>query len=300
MINNNHITSNHPQNFNSQMMLDNFKSMILTMTMVKGSTQTDTNTSFINTILIMIVISFIDTIILQINKFCTVVSCQFENYLTNKTNNISILNNITLNNSKTKKSSIIVKIETPSKNPTSDAIIDVLTHLPYTKCILLQNGAYTINYSEEIELTNGIYAKMVSGSTSQIEPPQNISVDAQITSKTHNNLSTSKDTLQQQDKNEVAKHEYSFIDVYSYTFDMETLRFEINNIVQNYLIKMTNKLGNNIYYFSDLPAIVYRDKNCGIDYTKISENLHFTMKQFVTNRSFKNLFGKDIKLIKNV
>jgi hypothetical protein len=79
---------------------------------------------------------------------------------------------------------------------------------------------------------------------------------------------------------------------------MEELRTELNAMVKNYLIKMTNKLGNNIYYFSEFPMAVYRDGNGKIDNSKLPECLHFTMKQFVTNRSFKNLFGKEINVIR--
>ena len=79
---------------------------------------------------------------------------------------------------------------------------------------------------------------------------------------------------------------------------METLRNELNGIVKNYLIKMTNKLGNNIYYFSEMPLTLYRDSNGKVDQSKMPDYLHFSMKQFITNRSFKNLFGKDIDIIK--
>ena len=61
---------------------------------------------------------------------------------------------------------------------------------------------------------------------------------------------------------------------------------------------MTNKLGNNIYYFSEMPLITYKDANGKVDQNKLPDSLHFTMKQFVTNRSFKNLFGKDIDIIR--
>jgi len=301
MINNNNIATGIP-NMNSQMMLDNFKSMMLTMVMVKGSNQTDSSNSFINTLLIMLVISFIDTIVLQIKRLFSIISSRFESYIKIKTSDISILNKIASNYSKIKKASIIIKIEIASKNSTSDAIIDTLTHLPHTKCILLQNGAYTINYSEEIEITKGLYAQLVSGSSSQmVTQGSNISqTDVQITSVTKGNSSTSQDSgQQQQDKdNQDSRLGYGYIDIYSYTMDMETLRSEVNNIVKNYLIKMTNKLGNNIYYFSELPTIVYRDGNGKIDHTKSTDSLHFTLKPFITNRSFKNLFGRDINIIR--
>lgn len=299
MLNNNIATTGIP-NMNSQMMLDNFKSMIITMAMVKGSSQSDSHNSFINTILIMLVVSFIDTIVAQIKRLFGVLSSRFENYITKKTTDITMLSNITSSYLKIKKASVIIKIESASKNPTSDAIIDVLTHLPHTKCILLQNGTYSINYGEEIEISKGLYAKLVNGHLSQMvtQVNENSEKDSHTTSIVKSNASASTGQGNSEKEGEDSRLGYGFIDVYSYTMDMEVLRGEISTIVKNYLIKMTNKLGNNIYYFSELPAIVYRDGNGKIDHTKSSESLHFTMKPFVTNRSFKNLFGKDINIIR--
>jgi hypothetical protein len=298
MINNN-IATGVP-NMNSQMMLDNFKSMMITMAMVKGSSQTDSQNSFINTILIMLVVSFIDTIVAQIKRLFGVLSTKFESYIAKKTNDISLISKITSNYLKTKKSSIIVKIEQASKNPTSDAIIDTLTHLPHTKCILLQNGIYTINYSEEIEIAKGLYAQLVKGSSSQMVTQiteDSSEKDSQSSQLVKNNTSSGQAPTASHETEE-PRLGYGYIDIYSYTMDMETLRSEVNNIVKSYLIKMTNKLGNNIYYFSELPALVYRDGNGRIDHSKSTDCLHFTMKPFVTNRSFKNLFGKDINIIR--
>lgn len=299
-MNNNIMPTGIPTNMNSQMMLDNFKSMMITMAMVKGSSQGDSQNSFMNTIIIMLLVSFIDTIVAQIKKIFGILSNKVEQYITNKTTNISLINKITSNYIKTKKCSIIIKIEMASKNPTSDAIIDTLTHLPHTKCILLQNGIYTINYSEEIEISKGLYAQLVSGSSSQMTSKimyndviSNTDTEQSLVSKpTSGNV-----PVQDKDSDE-NRLGYGYIDVYSYTMDMETLRGEINNIVKNYLIKMTNKLGNNIYYFSELPTTVYRDSQGRVDSSKLPDCLHFTMKPFITNRSFKNLFGKDINIIR--
>lgn len=301
MINN--VPTSMSTNMNSQMMLDNFKSMMITMAMVRGSSQTDSQNSFINTIIIMLLVSFIDSIVLQLKKIFTIISSKFENYITKQTNDMSILNKITSSYLKIKKSSIIIKIESASKNPTSDAIIDTLTHLPHTKCILLNNGIYTINYSEEIEITKGLYAQLVNGPMSQMvtEITNSNSNSNETNNKTQvvKNTQTNPPIQVSSDKDtEDQRPGFGYVDIYSYTMDMELLRNEVNNIVKNFLIKMTNKLGNNIYYFSELPLIVYRDGNGKIDHTKSNDSLHFTMKPFITNRSFKNLFGKDINIIR--
>jgi len=291
MINNNMIPTGAPTNMNSQIMLDNFKSMLITMAMVKGSSQTDSQNSFINTILIMLVVSFIDTIVSQIKKICNMVWLNIESYITKQTN-ISILDKVSSSYLKIKKASILIKIESASKNPTSDAIIDMLTHLPHIKCILLQNSVYTINYTEEIEIAKGLYAQLVNSPSSQMVTQQN-------NTESNNKEIVKPDTsVQMLQENDDSRKGLGYIDIYSYTMDMELLRNEVNAIVKNYLIKMTNKLGNNIYYFSELPAIVYRDGAGKIDHTKSHDCLHFTMKSFVTNRSFKNLFGRDINIIR--
>jgi shikimate kinase len=302
MINNHMITQGMP-NMNSHMMLDNFKSMMLTMAMVKSSSQTDSKSSFMNTLLIMLIVSFIDTIVAQIKKVCGILANKIEIYINKKTNDISILGKITSSYLKIKKSSIIVKIESASKNPTSDAIIDILTHLPHTKCILYANGIYSVNYSEEIEISKGLYAQLVNSPNSQmaLKEPTN---DPATTKHNSTNLITNDvvtDTASQQASSEtsvIEKNGGGYIELYSFTLNMEELRDELNNIVKNFLIKMTNKLGNNIYYFSELPMTVYRDNNGKIDHSKSYDSLHFTMKQFVTNRSFKNLFGKDVNVIR--
>ncbi len=277
---------------NPQMMIDNFKSMVMTMTMLKGTSQTDSTSSMVNTIVIMLVISFIDSFVLQVKRVISILTNKFENYITNKTNNINLISNLTSKSVKVKKSSVIIKIENPSKTPTADAVIDLLTLLPHTKCILLQNGIYTINYSEEIEVYKGLYAQFVNNSSSNMTLTE-YQKDALIDNKNNDSNKEQPKLSIQQDKNE-----YGYIDIYSYTMDMDELRNVINNIVKNYLIKMTNKLGNNIYYFSETPLMVYRDSNGRVDSSKMPDNLHFTMKPFVTNRSFKNLFGKDINIIR--
>ena len=60
---------NNMNGMNSNMMIDNFKSMVLTMAMVKGTNGSNNDTtSMMNTLIMMLVISFIDTIVIYIKK----------------------------------------------------------------------------------------------------------------------------------------------------------------------------------------------------------------------------------------
>lgn len=236
---------------------DNIKSMLLTMMMVKGD-----QTNIIHTLSMMSLISVMDIVGGQLKRLFNTGLQKLENYLTKTTNTLSITNT-TLSI----KSSILVKIDT--QNVTSNAIIDVLTHLPHVKCILFNNNSYTINHTDEIEIYKGVYAQL----TTDKLPPHTM---------TENN----------------EKEHASFINVYSYTLSMDALRYELNDVVKNFMIKVNNKLGNNIYYFSEMPLAVYRDANGRVDQTRTVEHLHFSMKPFVTNRLFDNLFGDEIDRIR--
>lgn len=287
---------------NSQAMMDSFKSMAITMLMVKGSNGTSENNSFINTIIMMLVISFIDTISVELKNLFNLFMRKANEYVSKKSGNISIVKNLTQNFMKTKKSSIIVKIEpaTSTRNPTSDAIIDLLTHFPHAKCIILENGIYNINYNEEIEINKNLFARLVSNGSFNPNVVYNSnetrqSMEVVKSPKNANDVSNTGDVSV---TNDASGPKFQYIELYSYSYDMEMLRKELNDIVNNYLIKMNNKLGNNIYYFTELPLTYYRGDNNSIDKSKLPETLHFRMKLFTTNRSFKNLFGSDINLIR--
>jgi len=294
----------HPQMHPQMNPLDNIKAMILPMVMLKGTTNQQDP---INLFFIMLIVSFIDTIVLQIKNVFNILSRNANIYITKKSKDLRF-SNLSLFDSKPKKSSIIIKIENASKNPTSDAIIDLIINLPNTKCILLKNGSYSINYSEDIEISKGIYAKLVN-TERFTEYTTNTNTNNTNTNNTNTNFENINTNINTNNTNANANtnantnHEltneipYAYIDIYSHTINMELLRHEINIILKNYLIKMTNKLGNNIYYFSELPLTVYRDSNGKIDSSKQFDTLHFTMKPFVTNRSFNNLFGKNVDII---
>lgn len=319
-----HMTPNSMSfgSMNSQMMLDNFKSMMLTMTMLKGTTQGvggsgDSSQSFINAILMMLLVSFIDTIVLHIRNVFNQLSVRFNQYISSQTNSIKLINNITSaynNGSRLKKSSIIIKIEPYGKNVPSDAIIDALTTLPHAKCIIIRNNYCAINYSEEIEISKGLFAQMVMSSSSNMigTSTSNTTTTTMTNSSSslpNENQVTIRNQPQQQapaitaektaaSSNDDSLPSYGYIDFYSYTLDMEKLRNELDAIVKNFMVKTSNKLGNNIYYFSEIQLTMYRDANGKSDTSKMPDNMHFTMKKFVTNRSFSNLFGKDIDIIR--
>ena len=78
LANTHHMPTGIPT-MNPTVMIDNFKSMILTMSIFKGTNSSEY--SFINTIMIMLLVAFIDTIVLQIKRLFS----NFEAYLSNRT-----------------------------------------------------------------------------------------------------------------------------------------------------------------------------------------------------------------------
>ena len=242
-------------NMNSQAMIDNFKSMAMTMLMFKNSNNTTSNdnSSFINTIIMMLVITCIDSIAIQLKHFIQLLTNKINQYISKQATNVSLINSLSNSILKLKKASIIIKIEpaTASRNPTSDAIVDLITHFPHTKCILLQNGMYNINYGEEIEIHKHLFVKLTNSPVYQPDVVYKNDDNRKnaISNNNINNINTNNIVSTDGQPETPPNNGYGYIELYSYNYDMEALRKELNDIVNNYLIKMNNKLGNNIYYF---------------------------------------------------
>jgi ATP-dependent 26S proteasome regulatory subunit len=83
------------------------------------------------------------------------------------------------------------------------------------------------------------------------------------------------------------------IEIYSNILDVDELRTFLKKIEYNYTLQIQNKLGEKIYYFNDVSTGKI-NKN---EYNKMPPVVTFTMKQFNTNRTFKNVIGPESRLI---
>lgn len=77
------------------------------------------------------------------------------------------------------------------------------------------------------------------------------------------------------------------IEIYSFKLNIKKLRLFVDKINTDYRYKVQNKLGAKIFYFDEI--------DINIDNSKF---LTFTMKEFLTNRTFNNVVGKESKMIK--
>jgi ATP-dependent 26S proteasome regulatory subunit len=83
------------------------------------------------------------------------------------------------------------------------------------------------------------------------------------------------------------------IEIYSYIFNVNELRDFLRRIEYNYTLQIQNKIGDKLYYFNDVSTAKI-NKN---EYNKMPPTIHFSMKQFTTNRNFKNVIGPESRMI---
>lgn len=83
------------------------------------------------------------------------------------------------------------------------------------------------------------------------------------------------------------------IEIYSHVLDVDELRAYLKKIEYNYTLQIQNKLGDKLYYFNDVST----GKINRNEYNKMPPLVTFTMKQFNTNRIFKNVIGPESRLI---
>lgn len=153
----------------------------------------------------------------------------------------------------------------------SDAIIDHATNLPNVKKVLFTRNIYLLNNVEPIciDEQNKIYIKL--NKRTELQGGEGGGEETQTITQV--------------------------VDLYSYDLDISELRKYVNKIVSDYSIKIQNKLGDKLFYFDAIPQQAFQNADGVKDYSRLPGNLTFTMKNFMTNRRFINVVGKESKLI---
>lgn len=167
-----------------------------------------------------------------------------------------------------RKSSIQFHTSVPSDDKVCDAITDYVTNLPNIKSVCYCTKTFIVSNKEPvcIDETNKIYLQLLE-----------------------ENL-ISRDTGKETGSSQI-------LEIYSYELDVYELRKYIDAIVNDYTLKLQNKLGNRTFYFNALPVLAYKTIDGKTDYSKSPPTINFTMKPFVTNRRFTNVIGPESKLI---
>ena len=180
-------------------------------------------------------------------------------YISKNVSEIKILETL-VDTTQIKKSSIVVDINlTKSEDYFGDSVLDHITNGSNIKSILFQNKRFVLNNKDSV----------------LVDEQDQIYFKLLNDTKTTDNSRTSQ-----------------VIEIFSYKLDMILLRKFVDKITTEYKYKMQNKLGGKVFYFDELSTT-----GIGSDNTQ-PKFLVFTMKEFLTNRSFDNVVGRESKAIK--
>lgn len=272
-----------PINGNNNLM-DLIKSQMMTMFMVKNINGTGTSDSGMSGTIYLLVITQVIEFIMRylpiVSSFIytTYITQKFDKYK-EKINTVVTANNIV----KIKKSSITLTIRVGDQdNIVGQALMDYVTNCKNTTHVSYKNKNFMLNQKDVIEIKSDVYAIMTQSTDS--------SSDYQTNSSSSSSTSLSQMPTQ-------------LLEIYSFEKTVDELRLFLEDIKQNYVLSQKNKLGNAKCYFNMIPkpAIKLMSPNGTPkkDYSRLPQQMSFTMKRFNTNRKFTNLFGEDIDTIKS-
>jgi hypothetical protein len=162
------------------------------------------------------------------------------------------------------------------------AILDYITNHENTHHISYKNRNFVLNQKDVIEMNEDF--KIIMKKESHLVGGKDSSVSGSSGSATPSSASSSVGATVEQ-----------LFEVFSYTKNIQEMRKFLNEIRDAYVLKIQNKLGDNIFYFNMTTQNAQRN---GIkDYSVLSPNAIFSMKRFHTNRKFTNLFGPEIAAV---
>jgi len=88
------------------------------------------------------------------------------------------------------------------------------------------------------------------------------------------------------------------LELYSYTLKLAELKTFISSLKKKYIYEKNNKLDNQKFYFEERHIALMKNSNNTIKYSTAPNEITFTMTQFNTNKSLKNVFGSHLELVK--
>jgi hypothetical protein len=176
------------------------------------------------------------------------------------------IENVSMMSVRQKTSSVILQREYEKDNDMNllfDAVLSYVSELPQTKHVKrTTTGVFIMATNNEIEISPCIFVRKVG----------EVLTNDKISKLT--------------------------IEVYSYTYDLGTLRKYMEDIEEKYQMAMSNQLGKNIFYFDEIPFSVPVGLNRKPDLSKAPPRLVFSKYPLHTNKSLKNIYGDSVKVIR--
>lgn len=148
-------------------------------------------------------------------------------------------------------------------DPIPDSLLEYMARLDSSEDLLYKN-IYIVNNKKEFKITKDIYCKFLN-----------------VEFNDDNNLNI------------------VIFEIYSYVLELSALKNWIDEIYSIYEIDKTNKFGNKRFFFDEIALNVSHVPSSHRQYINPEPDLYFTMTQFNTNKSIKNMYGNYISEIKN-
>jgi hypothetical protein len=252
--------------------MDQIKNQLFTIGMLNTMRNNGTNNasgtgqdSMFSMIYGMILITIIDNVMKMMPQIGTIINGHIENFVKKKKDDI--IGTITPET----KALIVFELEKNSTlvcNEIPDALMEYCCNQNST-IKLIYRKKYSINNKESFKLNyRDIECRLISEKVSMLEESQ--------------------------------PNEKIIFEIFSKEMTLSELRTWIDKIVHDYRIIKKNQLENKKYYFNEFPVIPPKNPDGTYRLESSFKTLIFTMTEFNTNKSLKNMFGKDIIEVKKL
>jgi hypothetical protein len=144
-----------------------------------------------------------------------------------------------------------------------DSLLEYMAKLDSSEDLLYKN-IYIVNNKKDFKITRDIYCKFLN-----------------VEFNSENNINI------------------IIFEIYSYVLDLSSLKNWVDEVFNIYEIEKTNKFGNKRFFFDEISLNSSHVPSSHRQYVNPEPDLYFTMTQFNTNKSIKNMYGKYISEIKN-
>lgn len=86
----------------------------------------------------------------------------------------------------------------------------------------------------------------------------------------------------------------------SYEITLKEMKNWIKDLTDAYIKEKQNRIGDKRFFFNEIPVKIQKMQNGNINTNNLSPFISFSMTEFKTNKSLKNIYGPEIKPVKKM
>lgn len=252
--------------------MDMLMSQMTGMAMMKG------NVDFQSLLWTMFVVLFLQRAMSYLPKIAEELTKRFDDYMKKNTRIITDIHSTDPDKHET--SSIIytrtydnddstrTRVKLPKDYIVADSILDCACKND-NAISLRSNGMYYVDHSNEVNLGDGVYFRLLSNVLGDQEAISSITIK-----------------------------------VYSYTHSLTILRRKVEKFYDDYQAEIQNELGEKLYYFEDIPVAIPKSINMKthkeeLRYELAPKTMQFRMNPFYTSKRLDNVYGNAMKIVRS-